>query len=78
MRAMAVTANGEALIPIDVPEPDVPNGCALLEVLTRGVCFQPSIVGLVRYLDEVNDAFSILLSGEVVGRAVLDIAGVQS
>jgi acryloyl-coenzyme A reductase len=36
------------------------------------------IVGLVRGLDEVNDAFSILLSGEVVGRAVLDIAGVQS
>jgi D-arabinose 1-dehydrogenase-like Zn-dependent alcohol dehydrogenase len=36
------------------------------------------IVGLVRDLDEVNDAFSILLSGEVVGRAVLDIAGVQS
>jgi alcohol dehydrogenase len=39
MRAMAVGAYGEPLIPIDVPEPDVPNGYALLEVLTCGVCF---------------------------------------
>jgi D-arabinose 1-dehydrogenase-like Zn-dependent alcohol dehydrogenase len=35
------------------------------------------IVGLVRNLDEVNDAFSILVSGDVVGRAVLDVAGVR-
>jgi acryloyl-coenzyme A reductase len=35
------------------------------------------IVGLVQSLDEVNEVFSILLSGEVVGRAVLDIAGVR-
>jgi D-arabinose 1-dehydrogenase-like Zn-dependent alcohol dehydrogenase len=40
MRAMAVVAYGEPLVPIDVPEPDLPNGCALLEVLTCGVCFR--------------------------------------
>lgn len=39
MRAMAVPAYGEPLIPIDVPEPEVPDGCALLQVLTCGVCF---------------------------------------
>jgi alcohol dehydrogenase len=39
MRAMAVVAYGEPLVPLDVPEPDVPNGYALLEVLTCGVCF---------------------------------------
>jgi D-arabinose 1-dehydrogenase-like Zn-dependent alcohol dehydrogenase len=35
------------------------------------------IVGLVRGLDDVNEAFSTLVSGELVGRAVLDIAGVR-
>lgn len=39
MRAMAVTAYGEPLTPIDLPEPEVPNGYALLEVLACGVCF---------------------------------------
>lgn len=39
MRAMAVTAYGEPLTPIDVPEPEVPTGYALLEVLACGVCF---------------------------------------
>jgi D-arabinose 1-dehydrogenase-like Zn-dependent alcohol dehydrogenase len=35
---MAVTAHGAALREIDVPEPDVPPGHALVEVLTCGVC----------------------------------------
>jgi len=39
MRGMAVTAYGEPLVPIDLPEPEVPAGYALLEVLTCGVCF---------------------------------------
>jgi D-arabinose 1-dehydrogenase-like Zn-dependent alcohol dehydrogenase len=39
MRAMAVVGYGEPLSPIDLPEPDVPAGWALLEVLTCGVCF---------------------------------------
>lgn len=39
MRAMAVIAYGEPLVPIDLPEPEVPAGYALLEVLTCGVCF---------------------------------------
>lgn len=39
MRAMAVTAYGEPLVQLDLPEPDVPTGHALLEILTCGVCF---------------------------------------
>lgn len=39
MRAMAVIAYGDPLSLIDLPEPDVPAGYALLEVLTCGVCF---------------------------------------
>jgi D-arabinose 1-dehydrogenase-like Zn-dependent alcohol dehydrogenase len=39
MRAMAVTAYGDPLVELDVPEPDLPGGYALLEVLTCGVCF---------------------------------------
>lgn len=39
MRAMAVTAYGEPLVRMDLPEPEVPHGSALLEVLTCGVCF---------------------------------------
>jgi D-arabinose 1-dehydrogenase-like Zn-dependent alcohol dehydrogenase len=39
MRAMAVTAYGEPLTALDLPEPDVPAGYALLEVLACGVCF---------------------------------------
>ena len=36
---MAVTEFGEPLVEMDVAEPDVPPGYALLEVLTCGVCF---------------------------------------
>ena len=39
MRAMAVTAYGDPLEPLDVPEPEPTYGSALLEVLTCGVCF---------------------------------------
>lgn len=35
------------------------------------------IVGLVRPLEEVNEVFEALESGSVVGRAVLDVAGVS-
>jgi D-arabinose 1-dehydrogenase-like Zn-dependent alcohol dehydrogenase len=38
MRAMAVTAFGEPLMLVDVAEPEVPAGYALLDVLTCGVC----------------------------------------
>jgi D-arabinose 1-dehydrogenase-like Zn-dependent alcohol dehydrogenase len=36
------------------------------------------IVGLVRSLDEVNEVFDALVAGQVVGRAVLDVAGVRT
>jgi D-arabinose 1-dehydrogenase-like Zn-dependent alcohol dehydrogenase len=39
MRAMAVAAYGEPLRALDIPEPEVPPGYALLEVLACGVCF---------------------------------------
>lgn len=39
MRAMAVTDYGGPLEEIDAPEPDVPAGSALVEILTCGVCF---------------------------------------
>ncbi|MGH2826849.1 MAG: alcohol dehydrogenase catalytic domain-containing protein [Actinomycetota bacterium] len=39
MRAMAVTAYGDPLTEIDVEEPRLREGFALLEVLTCGVCF---------------------------------------
>jgi alcohol dehydrogenase len=35
---MAVTSYGRALEPLDLPEPALPAGCALMEVLTCGVC----------------------------------------
>jgi len=34
------------------------------------------IVGMVRPLESVNDVFEALSAGDVVGRAVLDVAGV--
>jgi D-arabinose 1-dehydrogenase-like Zn-dependent alcohol dehydrogenase len=39
MRAMAVTGYGDPLEEIDVPEPELRPGHALLEVLACGVCF---------------------------------------
>ena len=39
MRAMAVTRYGDPLEPLDVEEPSLSHGSALLEVLTCGVCF---------------------------------------
>jgi D-arabinose 1-dehydrogenase-like Zn-dependent alcohol dehydrogenase len=39
MRAMAVTAYNASLEPIDLPEPELRPGTALVEVLTCGICF---------------------------------------
>jgi alcohol dehydrogenase len=39
MRAMAVVDYDEPLVEIDVPEPELRPGTALIEVLTCGVCF---------------------------------------
>src|SRR5215204_5443720 len=39
MRAMAVTGYGEPLERIEVPEPELIPGYAILEVLACGVCF---------------------------------------
>ena len=39
MRAMAVTSYGAPLTQIDVPEPELLPGRALLEIWTSGVCF---------------------------------------
>jgi alcohol dehydrogenase len=39
MRAMAVTAFGRPLQPLELPEPVVPEGHALLRVIACGVCF---------------------------------------
>ncbi len=39
MRAMAVTSYGGRLEEIDAPEPIVPAGYALVEIITCGVCF---------------------------------------
>lgn len=39
MRGMAVTAYGDPLVEMEFPEPEVPPGHALLEVVTCGVCF---------------------------------------
>ena len=36
------------------------------------------IVGMVRPLEQVNEVFEALTAGTVVGRAVLDVAGVGS
>lgn len=39
MRAMAVVAYGDPLVEIDVPEPELKPGHALVDVLACGVCF---------------------------------------
>jgi propanol-preferring alcohol dehydrogenase len=36
------------------------------------------VVGMVRPLEQVNEVFDALMAGSVVGRAVLDVAGVGS
>src|ERR687891_4663 len=53
---MAVTAYGEPLVEIDVAEPVVPHGYALLEVVTCGVCFSDVKVsrGLMPFSDTVT------------------------
>jgi alcohol dehydrogenase len=56
MRAMAVTAYGDPLAPIDVPEPAPTPGTALLEVLACGVCFSDvkTARGLMPYSAELE------------------------
>jgi alcohol dehydrogenase len=39
MRAMATTAYGAPLVELNLPEPELRPGCALLEVVTAGVCY---------------------------------------
>jgi D-arabinose 1-dehydrogenase-like Zn-dependent alcohol dehydrogenase len=47
-----------------------------ITLVTRGLV-RP-VVGLVRPLDAVNDVFTALEAGEVVGRAVLEVAAQPS
>jgi alcohol dehydrogenase len=70
MRAMAVAAYGEPLIPIDVPEPDVPDGYALLEVLACGVCYSDvkTSRGLMPYSDDLH--LPHIPGHEICGRVI--------
>ena len=70
MRAMAVTAYGEPLVEIDVAEPVVPHGYALLEVVTCGVCFSDVKVsrGLMPFSDTV--ALPHIPGHEIFGRVL--------
>jgi D-arabinose 1-dehydrogenase-like Zn-dependent alcohol dehydrogenase len=52
---------------------DLANAVSLV---ARGLV--STVVGAVRPLDEVNEVFEMLETGSVLGRAVLDIAGVAS
>lgn len=56
MRAMAITAYGQPLSPLDVAEPDVPAGYALLEIAACGVCFSDvkTARGLMPYSTELR------------------------
>ena len=56
MRAMAVTAYGAPLQKVEVPEPDLLPGHALVEVLTCGVCFSDvkTSQGLMPYSDRLQ------------------------
>lgn len=55
MRAMAVTAYGKPLELLDLPEPDLPPGHAMIEVLTCGVCFSDvkTSRGLMPYSEDL-------------------------
>ena len=45
-----------------------------VSLVARGLV--STVVGMVRPLEEVNEVFEALEAGSVVGRAVLDVAGV--
>jgi D-arabinose 1-dehydrogenase-like Zn-dependent alcohol dehydrogenase len=70
MRAMAVTSYGAPLEPVDFPEPEVPRGHALLEVLTCGVCFSDvkTSRGLMPYSDRL--ALPHVPGHEIFGRVL--------
>jgi len=70
MRAMAVPAYGEPLIAIDAPEPEVPPGYALLEVLTCGVCFSDvkTSRGLMPFSDDLR--LPHIPGHEICGRVI--------
>jgi propanol-preferring alcohol dehydrogenase len=70
MRAMAITAYGEPLVGIEMPEPEVPPGFVLLEILTCGVCF--SDVKTARGNMPYSDRLSLphVPGHEVFGRVV--------
>ena len=56
MKAMGVTSYEEPLVELDVPEPELVPGHALLEVLACGVCFSDvkTSRGLMPYSDELG------------------------
>ena len=56
MRAMAVTSYGEPLVELDLPDPELRPGHALLEVLACGVCFSDvkTSRGLMPFSDELE------------------------
>jgi propanol-preferring alcohol dehydrogenase len=70
MRAMAVTAYGSPLESVDLPEPELARGHALLEVLTCGVCF--SDVKTARGLMPFSDRLSLphVPGHEIFGRVL--------
>src|SRR6266508_2942575 len=70
MRAMGVTSYAEPLVPVTLPEPDVPAGYALLEVVTCGVCYSDvkTARGQMPYSDQL--ALPAIHGHEVYGRVL--------
>ncbi len=70
MRAMGVTSYAEPLVPVTLPEPDVPAGYALLEVVTCGVCYSDvkTARGQMPYSDHL--ALPAIPGHEVYGRVL--------
>jgi D-arabinose 1-dehydrogenase-like Zn-dependent alcohol dehydrogenase len=70
MRAMAVVAYDEPLREIDMAEPEVPPGYALLDVLTCGVCFSDikTARGAMPYSEELR--LPHVPGHEIFGRVV--------
>ena len=70
MRAMAVTSYGSPLEPLDVDEPILFEGSAMLEVLTCGVCYSDvkTARGKMPYSDELS--LPHICGHEVCGRVL--------
>lgn len=70
MRAMAVTAYGQPLEEIEVPEPPLREGHALLAIVTCGVCFSDvkTARGLMPYSEDL--ALPHVPGHEIFGRVV--------